>query len=252
MFFSIIIATYQAEKLLQNTLNSIANQSFKDFEIVIVDGNSTDNTLRIATTFSEGRNNVTIISEPDRGVYDALNKGAKAAKGKWLYFIGSDDILFDEMVLYKVYQELAKERVDLLYGDAILKSKGERYAGEFDILRLETERNICHQAIFYSIEIFEKVGYYNLRYKIWADWDLNIRCFRHPALTCKYASFVVAIYNDLTGVSTNIDDIFYKQLPIFYIDECKRKEKAFVNSRIYKNGLKIEKLINFGKKLIGK
>ena len=83
-----------------------------------------------------------------------------------------------------------------------MRSTSLRYAGVFDQDRLLFETNICHQSIFYRRELFASIGPYNLRYRAWADWDFNIRCFSNTALVTRYMDIVVARFNDMTGLST--------------------------------------------------
>src|ERR1700722_16529958 len=97
---SIIIPTYNSQNTILTALQSIVKQSFDDFEIIIVDGLSNDDTVTIVKNFQDDR--IKIISELDNGIYDAMNKGIDRAKGDWLYFLGSDDRLYNDTVLEDV------------------------------------------------------------------------------------------------------------------------------------------------------
>jgi hypothetical protein len=99
----------------------------------------------------------------------------------------------------------------------MLRSDSTRYAGEFDLDRLLFDINICHQSIFYRRELFAGIGPYNLRYKLWADWDFNVRCFSNPALVARYMDIIVADYNDMSGLSSKQDQEFKKRLPRFIV-----------------------------------
>jgi hypothetical protein len=105
----------------------------------------------------------------------------------------------------------------LAYGDVILRSSGAREGGEFDLDRLLFERNLCHQAVFYRRELFASIGPYNPRYRIWADWDFNIRCFSNPALVTRRMDVVVASYDDTGGLSMQEDTELKKRLPVFIL-----------------------------------
>src|SRR5246127_4505724 len=98
--FSVIIPTYNSAKTISQSIQSVLRQSFTGYEVLIIDGASTDDTLAITSAFNSER--IKTISEKDRGVYDAMNKGIKLAKGQWLYFLGSDDALYDDSVLEKI------------------------------------------------------------------------------------------------------------------------------------------------------
>ena len=186
--FSIIVPTFNIAATLPACLDSLASQTCRDFELVLVDGGSTDGTPDIANSYGpslDGR--LVIHCGPDQGPYDAMNHGVGLATGAWLLFLGADDTLYEADTLARVAAFIGeKEPSDLVYGDVIMRSNSSRYAGVFDLHRLLYERNICHQAIFYRRELFAGIGPYNLRYRIWADWDFNIRCFSNPALVTRY------------------------------------------------------------------
>ena len=218
--FSIVIPTFNAATTLQACLDSIVGQNYADFELVLVDGGSTDKTVDLANNLSSQLGHRLVIqSEPDEGPYDAMNRGVQISTGSWLQFLGADDTLYAEDTLARVAAFIdEKEPSDLVYGDSIMASTGARHAGEFDLDRLLFETNICHQSIFYRRELFAGIGPFNLRYPVWADWDFNIRCFSNPALTTRYMDIVISRYNDLTGLSTRAgtDTEFRKRLPRFF------------------------------------
>ena len=210
--FSIIIPTFNVENVISACLGSILNQTFLDYEVLIQDGFSTDSTVAIATALNNDR--IKIFVEKDAGVYDAMNKAITNAKGSYIYFLGSDDVLFNNNVLEILAQELVDLKCDFIYGNVQLTSNLAVVDEVFSKLKLLTEKNICHQAIFYKKTIFEQLGNFNLNYKIWADWDLNIRCFSHPNFKIKHVNTTVAIYNDETGVSAAHDKEFITLLPL--------------------------------------
>lgn len=213
--FSIIVPTFNVAATLGACFDSIADQTCSDLEVVMVDGGSTDGTLDIANSYvSRFGTRLIIHSGPDKGVYDAMNRGVSMATGSWLIFLGADDTLYEANTLAQVGTFLDEhDHSDLVYGDVIMRSRGSRYAGAYDIDRLLFEQNICHQAILYRRELFARIGPFNLRYPIWADWDFNIRCFSNPALVIRYMDIVVAQFNELTGVSRGGDKVFKTHVP---------------------------------------
>jgi glycosyltransferase involved in cell wall biosynthesis len=215
--FSIIIPTFNAAATLRACLDSISSQTCSDFELVLVDGGSTDGTADIANSYAPRLGaRLVIHCGPDQGPYDAMNRGVGLASGAWLLFLGADDGLYESETLTRVATFIDEhDPSDLVYGDVIMRSTLLRYAGEFDLDRLQFEQNICHQAIFYRRELFAGIGPYNLRYKLWADWDFNIRCFSNPALVTRYMDIVVADYNDVSGLSQMEDEELKKRLPVF-------------------------------------
>jgi glycosyltransferase involved in cell wall biosynthesis len=183
VLFSIIIPAFNSSDRICNCIKSILNQSFLEFEIVVVDGKSTDDTVQKVKSYDDDRINV--YSEKDLGVYDAMNKGIKLAKGQWLYFLGSDDQFYDNDVLSDVAGLiLNNQKINVLYGN--VQIIGELpfwangvsiYGGEFDIKRLK-QQNICHQAIFYRNSfLLENNFRYSLKFPVCADWDMNLKCW---------------------------------------------------------------------------
>ncbi len=141
--FSIISATYNCGPKLELTIESVLSQKTDLFEFIIVDGGSTDGTLEILKKY-EGR--VKFVSEKDRGVYDALNKGIDLAEGKYLYFLGAGDILRKD-ILEQLEADMPDEPAAFVYGIAYFAKSGIYHPSEFsrsDIGR----KNLCHQSIF--------------------------------------------------------------------------------------------------------
>jgi glycosyltransferase involved in cell wall biosynthesis len=181
-FLSVIIPTFNSERTIARCLNSIIFQTYQNFEICIIDGGSSDKTIDKVSNFRSHFKNIRIISEPDKGTYDAMNKGITMAQGDWLYFLGSDDEVLDEDVFADVFNNPISRKCEMLYGnvhvhgDTSWAKAGQLYDGLFDLEKLFS-KNICHQAIFYRKELFQWWGNYKIKYPICADWDLNIRFF---------------------------------------------------------------------------
>ncbi len=218
--FSIIVPALNAADTLGACIDSVVGQTCTDFELVLVDGGSTDGTVDIANSSAPALGaRLVIHSGPDQGIYDAMNRGVGMATGAWLLFLGADDALFEADTLARVADFIGEhEPSDLVYGDVMFRTTSSRHYGAFDLDRLLFEQNICHQAIFYRRELFAGIGPYNLRYPVWADWDFNIRCFSNPALVTRYMDIVVARYNDLNGLSARkgTDKEFRKRLPRYF------------------------------------
>ena len=209
MKFSIIICTYNSAKKLSRALDSILMQVFKDFEVLIIDGASTDGTQNIIEDYkSKFYGNLRYISESDSGIYDAMNKGINLAKGEWFYFLGSDDTFYNNSVLANVYKEITTYYPDVIYGNVVLGNTGRIYDGEFTKEKI-IEKNISHQSIFFHKSIFKKLGSYNVKYKTLSDWDFNMRWINDKKIKSKYIPIMIAKF-ELNGHSNIVfDQSFY-------------------------------------------
>jgi glycosyltransferase involved in cell wall biosynthesis len=214
---SIIIPTYNSSETLKKCLESVLNQSFEDFEVLIMDGNSNDSTVQIAKSYDNDK--VKIFSENDCGVYDAMNKGIKTAKGEWLYFLGSDDELYEDLILKKIAY-FSEGNPKIIYGnvmvdqDAGWAKNGQIYDGLFSKEKI-IQNNICHQSIFYHKDVFNSIGDYNLRYPINADHDFNIRAC--ALFEFQYVDLIIAKFRG-GGLSSNPDLLFRTDFDNIVID----------------------------------
>lgn len=173
---TIITVVYNAKNTIEQSMLSVLNQTYSNIEYIIVDGASTDGTLDIIgkyeTQIKKGEfSNVSFryISEPDKGIYDAMNKGIDMATGDWVLFLGADDLLMSSINDY--YNKFIDREV-VYYGDVILLPSKQRYGGEFSKYTL-SYKNISQQAIFYPGFLLKQY-HFSLQYPICADYDLNI------------------------------------------------------------------------------
>ncbi|MGI4755570.1 MAG: glycosyltransferase family 2 protein [Janthinobacterium lividum] len=226
---SIIIPTYNSGETIVRCLQSIEMQVFQDYEIVVQDGRSTDQTLKLVADFHQAHPHRTIrcAQETDSGVYDAMNKAMQRAKGRWLYFLGSDDELFSRNCLQEVLGTEYSEEVGVLYGNVRMvdlscsPQKNSLYDGPFTLKKL-LSRNICHQSMFYRKELTERVGFYDPKYKTWADWDYNVRSW--SCALFRYVDVTVANFH-LGGLSSQdggtdkqfLADVTKKVMSLFHL-----------------------------------
>jgi glycosyltransferase involved in cell wall biosynthesis len=204
-FFSIIIPTFNAAKTIGKCLESIGRQDYTNYEVLIIDGLSNDTTLDILESYQAKIPGLSILSEKDRGIYDAMNKGIRLAKGEWLYFLGSDDTLYDHGTLKSLFDLPGLSKCNVLYGNVLIQGNagwaidGAIFDGEYNLSKL-LKGNICHQAILYRKSFIRKHQLeYNIRYPVLADWDFNIHCW---ALTdFYYIDKIIARFNG-GGIST--------------------------------------------------
>jgi glycosyltransferase involved in cell wall biosynthesis len=202
--FSIITPTLNAGGKLEETIQSVLSQQHELFEYIIVDGCSTDETLE---TIKKYPGRIKWVSEKDRGVYDAMNKGIELASGAYLYFLGAGDCLRPN-ILEKIDKEIPAKNLVFIYGNVYRKDRDRIYDGEFDKTKL-TLKNISHQAIMYESTIFDLIGKYDLKYEVLADHVFNIKCFGDSRIEKIYLEDIIADYEG-DGVSKHLDRSFRK------------------------------------------
>lgn len=201
---SIITVVLNGAGTLDQAIKSVVKQGFKDFEYIIVDGGSADGSIEIIKKYDSQLTCWT--SEPDKGIYDAMNKGVALSKGKWVYFLGSDDQLLDG---FATAANCLKDAKTLYYGNVYRPVIDRIYDGQFSAYKLAC-RNICHQSIFYPRAVWARYSY-NLKYPVFADYDLNLRCFADDHINFEYIPVTIAVFSDAGGISrTQADSAFEK------------------------------------------
>ena len=217
MKLSIIIPTFNSSKVIGRALDSIVAQTFGDWEVLVMDGASKDNTGEIVKSYNDER--IKFYSEPDKGIYDAMNKGIKKAQGEWLYFLGSDDWLLNNGVLKNVFEQNISS-FDVVYGEAEYEHLPESFHGEWSKQNIGTNR--CHQAIFYTRNILIRLGGYNLKYASWADYDVNLKWFLNRKIKKSYIGTYIAHFS-FGGFSDGHPDVIFE----------KDKEKLYLRYGFY-------------------
>lgn len=209
---SVITPTFNTSNSIEQCLLSVANQTYKNIEHLIIDGLSSDPTLDIIKKYLAQYPHIRVYSEKDNGIYDAMNKGIKLAKGDWLYFLGSDDKFYNENVLSSVFQNTKINKAKVIYGNVLIEEdagwakNGQIYDGEFTLSKL-IDKNICHQAIFFNKIVFNRCGGFNLKYNICADWDMNFKLWATYPFT--YTETIVAVFkggNSSCTIANNYTD----------------------------------------------
>jgi len=242
---SIITVSLNSAATIGATINSILNQTFTDFEYLVLDGGSIDGTVEILQANSE-HGKLIYNSEKDNGIYDAMNKGLKQARGEWIYFIGSDDVLYSEDVLEKIFA-MDSADAQVIYGNVQLLHSGKIYDGLFDHEKL-SQNNICHQAMFVKKSLYERIGGFNNKYPIAADYEFNMK-WMGMGIPSFYTTETVAIYNE-QGLSFDVwDKQFHFDRDILLVqhgivckrsfDYLKQKNQQLVNSQRFRIGDRI-------------
>lgn len=195
---SIIIATYNSAKTIANALESIYVQYYQDWECIIVDGASTDNTIEIVEAYVAKDSRFHYVSETDNGIYDAFNKGWRMAKGEWIYYLGSDDRLTQDG--FAKLMKCSKE-VDMLGAGVFLVRDGELPKPQYT-----DGMGGCHQGFVTRRNVLENLNGFDEQYKILADMDFIIRMERANCTVSNYHILLAYFY--VGGVSQSIRTLY--------------------------------------------
>lgn len=193
---SIITATFNSAKTLKDTIQSVLRQTNKDFEYLIIDGGSTDETIDIVKSYeSEFSGRLKWVSEKDQGIYDAMNKGIKMASGDVVGILNSDDYFTSDDILQTVADAFKCQEIDAIYGDTHFIRDGNpqkciRYYSSrmFRPFWLRFGFMPAHPSFYCKREIFDKAGLYSLDYKIGADYEMMVRLFKRLKIKTLYVN----------------------------------------------------------------
>ena len=218
MKISIITAAYNSSDTIQETIDSVLSQHECKIEYIVVDGQSKDGTVDIIKK-NEPRFNGRMrwISEPDQGIYDALNKGIQLATGDIIGFLHSDDILASTSVIKTIQDTFENTNADILYGDLVyLDNKNQE-----KVLRYWKSQSFSnsllfhgwmppHPTVFMKKEIYEKQGTFDISFSISADYDLLLRVLKNTSLHCVYLPQIITKMKMGGTSNRNIRNIFIK------------------------------------------
>ncbi|MDI9311581.1 MAG: glycosyltransferase family 2 protein [Limnohabitans sp.] len=212
--FTIITPTFNSSAFIERLILNVQQQDFKFFEHLILDGLSRDGTADILHKYDLLFPNLRVVIEKDNGIYDAMNKGIRLAKGQWIFFIGSDDYLYDNHVLTRIAESIinSDKPPDVVYGDVWFEKYNRVYDGMFNINKVLSQ-NICHQSIFYKNDLFERLGNFDLRYKNCADYQFNLLCWLNADVVHVYTPVTVSFFSSGGVSTTNTDHVFIADFP---------------------------------------
>ena len=214
MKLSIITINRNNASGLKKTIESVVSQSFKDFEYIVIDGASTDESVDIIKLYSDKISYW--VSEPDTGIYNAMNKGIKLAKGEYTLMLNSGDYLVNDKVIQNIIPFL--DDIDIVQGNTIIICSGKdkilKGYGKSDISFCEVYKgNFLHQATFAKKELFTKYGYFDENYKIGGDTVFFLKSLGFGNATFKYVDVSIA-YFDTQGISSSHSTFWNKQRKI--------------------------------------
>jgi len=182
---SVVTVAYRAENTIAAALESVAGQTWADVEHVVVDGASPDRTLEVIRAHAHDK--MVVVSEPDQGIYDALNKGFRLSTGDVVGIVHADDILADDTVLERVAEAFEDPDVDAVYGDLdyVARDNPDKIirhweAGAFSQARLRAGWMPPHPTLFLRRRVFETRELFDTSFRIAADYDAILRYFGHP------------------------------------------------------------------------
>ena len=191
MKISIITVCYNSAATIEKTIKSLMAQTYRDIEYIVVDGDSNDSTLDIVKKYE---NQITKwISEPDNGLYDAINKGIAFATGDIIGVLNSDDIFTDNYVLENIAKFHLENSIDASVGNIMQFNKNQKIVRKYSAENWRPDKlkigfMPAHPAIFFKRDLFEKFGYYHIDFISGADYELIIRFFLVHKITWKFSN----------------------------------------------------------------
>lgn len=244
MKLSIITVVYNNVTCIEDTILNILDLKDQnpDIENVIIDGGSTDGTCAIIEKYKDKISY--FISEPDHGIYDAMNKGIKASRGEWLIFMNSGDLFYQDVkaLLKEMFKKNNNfEDYDVIYGNTLTKNSREIIS--IPLKKIESNffffNTICHQSVFFNKSVFNNLGYYNLNYKIISDRDLLFRVANSNG-KFYHLDYIVSIWDE-EGFSKDNYSLFSKEENLFKTQNFSLIKRNYISF--------IERLYNLLKKL---
>ena len=239
MKISIITISFNAKATIEKTLQSVANQLYKNIEHIIVDGGSKDNTLEICNSFPHVSK---IISEPDKGVYDAFNKGLKLATGDIIGFLNADDVFFNENSVQEIANAFSNTETDIVYGNLDYVNKEGKVirnwiSGPYEKGLVKKAWMPAHPTFYCKKEVYDRLGGYNDSFKIAGDFELCLRFLEINQVPSFYLNkklvkmLVGGISN--SGISSKLT-ILKEELRAFKINERSINPILFLLHKIKK------------------
>ncbi len=191
MKISIITSVYNNKETIAEAIESVLSQTYDDIEYIVVDGASKDGTVDVIKKYADKI--TTFVSEPDKGIYDGLNKGVALATGDVVGFLHSDDLFQDENVVAKIAEAFKADDVDSIYGDLIYVTKEDttkviRYwkSGDFTMRKLQNGWMPPHPTFYVKRKVYEAYGAFDTGFKIAADYDSILRFLGREGITTRY------------------------------------------------------------------
>ena len=228
---SIVVVTFNSAETLDDTLKSIDKQNVRPFEVLLIDGASSDETIAIASKYKAL--NLSIVSEKDNGIYDAMNKGLKLSNGEVIGFLNSDDVYNNTSVLQKISDRFADESIDAVYGDVIYTDRQDtnivkRFwkSGGFDPNKFNSGWCLPHPTFYIRTALTKEIGYFDISFDLAADYDFITRSVIKHGVSLSYIPEVLVKMRLGGATNKNIINIFRQNKQII---KSLKKNKIQVN-----------------------
>lgn len=221
---TVVTVCYNAQDTIKDTVESVVNQEYNKWEYIVIDGASKDATLQILSEY-ENNTHIKIISEPDDGLYYAMNKAIDMACGDYIIFMNSGDVFVDSKVISDIFGQ-ANDRCDLLFGNVIrIRKEGEfreKYKADRRYVKflLLIGKMICHQAMFIRLDIMKKYKY-DTSYKITADFNFLCKCI-HDRVVLHYVDRDIVRMDNINGISAD-----YNNMSVMWQEDDRSIKKCF-------------------------
>lgn len=218
MKISIITVCYNTASTIEKTILSVINQSYKDLEYIIIDGNSKDGTVDVIKKYSKSI--AYWVSEPDKGIYDAMNKGIKIATGDYICFMNAGDTFYNASTIMDVVKYINKSNPDIIYGDTnFIYEWGEKIQKPEPIINLNNKMVFCHLSSIVKSQLI-KEQLFDTKYKISADYNFLYKQYK-ARKKFEYIPICITNFDNVYGIST-----------MNYL--LAKKENAIINGNIHK------------------
>lgn len=233
------------QNYFEQLCDSVVNQSYKNIEHIIIDGNSDDGTIELIKKYMKNCRGK-YLSEPDAGIYDAFNKGVNLASGKYIIFMGTDDYFYDSAVVSKVVLKLEETEADFSYGDVYLlnETRPEKSrVAKGNLHELFFKMSFCHQSVFMRRDVLQKFPF-NTDYRISADYDLCLKLLMNRANIIK-VNEIIAVFR--TGGASSNQDLFDSERIAVFKNRLSLNDTEALNLLKYKilPGRKVKAYANF-------
>ncbi|MDD6378619.1 MAG: glycosyltransferase family 2 protein [Prevotella sp.] len=206
---TVITVCYNCKNDIESTILSVIRQKFHNYEYIIIDGGSNDGTFEIIDKYKD--NISTIVSEPDNGIFDAMNKGLRLAHGQWIIFMNAGDYFYSDTTLLKASEYLVDNKY-IVYGNTeYRRPNGKKIEEAFPVTYLSKNMPTCHQSFFVRTEKAREIGF-QTRYKYSADYNMMYRLYKkYGSQNITHIPLTIASYEAINGLTiSNAFEVYHE------------------------------------------